>query len=310
MKPPPGFRSELYPLRHRVIYSCGLSMLGATINSCFFTILRHTNALATNVPKKVIVNPHNSGYDDETGPAVVKMSIIDRLKFSLKFNMTANCNDTAHTSGLSGSEVFRGDGITHIKLTWRPIFFSFPEKLDAADDDTTTTVAAILGLTKDAGAEDVVPLTTNKLPAIGASDLSQPISTVNLVEDFTTYNMSSNLTMEDHPWDEDLFQDAMMRFTNKGALKACVGKTRFVHLTKNNPYKTYWVDKPVPRAVRRVMPFSFMGIQINCPTTDQIDSDYHSIVLTGAVAHVGIKMIAKYHEWNADHFQDMAGTAP
>ncbi len=301
MIPPRGFKSELYPLRHRVIYSCGLSALTANMNSCFFTLVRHTSDVAT-AASAIEVNPHNTAYNTETGPAVQKMSIIDRLTLSLKFNLTELCE-----TGETASGVF-SDALAHVKLTWRPVFFSFGEKLDAADDDTGTTVAAILGLTKDATFEDVVPLTTNKLPTTGTSDLSQPTSSVNIIEDFGDYNMTTDLTFEDHPWDEDLFQDAMKRYTNKGALKACVGRSRTVHLTKLQPFKNYYLDKFVPRAIRRVVPYTFMGIQINMPTSTMVDADYHSVALTASKAHVGVKAICQYHEWNADHYQDMTGT--
>ncbi len=306
MIPPRGFKSELYPLRHKLLYSCGLSVQTATMNSCFFTILRHTNDVIAGTPGSIVVNPHNTNYVEDTGPAVAKMSIIDKVRISLKFNMTAQCNDKTETA----SGVFGQDGLYHLHATWRPIFFSFGEKLDAADDDTGTTVATILGLTKDATFEDVVPLTTTKLPTIGTSDKTQPVSAVNIVEAFGDYNMTSDVTMEEHPWDETLFQDALRRYTNKGALKACVGRTRHVHLTKSKPFKNYYLDKFVPRSVRRVMPYTFFGIQINQPSTDQFDADYHSVVLIGSKAHLGIKMIAQFHEWNADHYQEMSGTAP
>ncbi len=308
MIPPRGFKSEVYPLRHRVIYSFGLSAQATTQNSAFATLIRSTSDLATNVPNIVEVNPHNLDYQSETGAAVVKMSIIDKMNLSIRFNMTANCADKRWISGNSNTApVFSGDTINHIKLLWRPVFFSFPEKLDAADDDTGTTVAAILALTKDATNEDVVPLTTNKLPAIGVSDLSQPVSTVNMAEDFGDYNMTTNTTMEDHVWDETLFQDALRRYTNKGALKACVGKTRHVNLTRARPFKNYFLNKFVPRSVRRVMEYTFMGIQVHIPLESDIGQDYYAIALGGSAAHVGCKIIANYHEWNASHFQDMAG---
>ncbi len=312
MIPPRGFENEVYPLRHRIIYSVALSAANTSQNSCFFTLVRHTNDVIANTPKIIVVNPHNSNYVEDNGPAVQKMSIIDKLTMSLKFNMTEDCLPTAYTSGLSGapgSEVFTGESIQHLVLTWRPIFFSFPEKLDAADDKTGTTVAAILGLTKAATFEDVVPLTTNKLGTTGASDKSHPVSTVNIAEAIGDYNMTSNATMEDHPWDEDLFQSASRRYTNQGALKACVGRTRYVHLTTANPYKTFHIKKFVPRVIRRVMPYTFMGIQINLPLLSQIEQSYHAGTVS-AVAHVGIKLISNYHEWNADHFQDMSGAAP
>jgi len=306
MIPPGGFQSEVYPLRHRIEAAFGLSLKTATMNSAFITLLRHTSDVIANTPKIIVVNPHNTLYVKDAGPAVQKMSIIDKLSMTLKFNMTEHCNDRNETS----SAAWTGDGISHLKFTWRPVFFSFPEKLDAADDDTGTTVAAILGLTKDATFEDVVPLTTSKLPSPGISNKTTAMSTVNIVEVYTDYNMTTDTSPEDHPWDEDLFQEALMRYTNKGALKACVGRTRHVHLTRSQPYKSFYLDKFVPRAIRRVMPYSFMGIQIDLPIGSSIGQDYSASVLTASVAHLGVKCICNYHEWNSDHFQDMTGAAP
>jgi len=309
MIPPSGFKAEVYPLRHRLIYSMGLSLVTTTKNSCYLTILRHSSDVQD--PDLIVVNPHNAAYVTETGSVCQKMSIIDKLSMSLKFNMTSMCNDKAHTSGVSGAEVFTGDGIQSLKFLWRPVFFSFPEKLDAADDDTSTTVAAILGLTKDATFEDVVPLTTTKLSVTGTSDLGQPLGVVNtLSEDYTDYNMTTNATAENHPWDEDLFQEATRRYTNKGALKACVGRTRHVILSRDRPFKNFFIDKFVPRAVRRIMPYSHFGIQIYMASIATIDQQYAAEDVTPNVVHLGVKAVFNYHEWNADHFQDMSGTPP
>ncbi len=306
MRPPPGFASELYPLRHKLLYSFGLSCITASQNSAFITIIRNTSDVITNTPKSIVVNPHNTLYVSDAGPAVQKMSIIDKLSLSLRFNLTEHVADKRETS----AGTFTGDTIHHLRMLWRPVFFSFPEKLDAADDDTGTTVAAILGLTKDATFEDVVPLTTTKLPVQGVSDLSQPVSTVNIAEVFGDYNMTTDTTMEDHPWDETLFQDAIRRYTNKGALKACVGRTRHVNLTRERPFKNFFIDKFVPRSIRRIMPYSFMGIQINLPIISDIGQDYFADNPATSKAQVGVKCIINYHEWNADHYQDMTGAAP
>jgi len=315
MIPPRGFKAELYPLRHKLLYSAGLSATTPTQNSVFLTLIRHTNDVIAGTPGSIVVNPHHGSYVTDAGAAVAKMSIIDNLNLSLKFNMTEHCNEKALTGGTAGPNfddgVYTGDGINAVRLTWRPVFFSFPEKLDAADDSTTTTVAAILGLTKVAGQEDVVPLTTDKLPITGGSDLLQPLSTVNIVEvAVDDYNMTTGAVMEDHPWDETLFQEALRRYTNKGALAACVGRTRHLTLTRTRPYKNYYISKFVPRSIRRVMPYTFMGIQVNVEDIDSIGQIYHASNLTGNVAHVGLKAVCTYHEWNADHYQEMSGTPP
>ncbi len=309
LRPPRGFASELYPLRHRILNAFALSAVTSTQNSAFITLVRSSQDSAVVSPKLINVNPHNTFYQKETGPLVQKMSIIDKLTLSLKFSMTDNCYLSQHISGQSTSEVFSGgDKLPHIHLTWRPIFFSFREKLDASDDDTGTTVATILGLTADDTNQDVVPLTTNNLSTAGSSDLLQAMSSVNDVEISSDYNMTVDTIYEDHPWDEDLFQEAIMRFTNKGALKACVGRTRHVHLTHQKPFVNYYIRKFVPRAIRRVMDFTFMGIQINVPLSVEFGSDYHITTLQ-AGAHIGVKALCQYHEWNADHNQEMTGDA-
>ncbi len=306
MIPPRGFKSELYPLRHRLYHSAGLTPANALTNSVFFTQIRHTNDVIAGTPGSIIVNPHNTGYMEDAGPAVCKMSIIDKLSMTLRFNMTEHCLPRHEIA----AGTFSGDAALALKVLWRPIFFSFPEKLAAADDDTSTTVETILALTSDATFEDVVPLTTTKLPVAGSSDKNIPISSVNIAEVFGDYNMTTNITAEEHVWDEDLFQAAIRRYTNKGALKSMVGRTRHMTLTHQHPTKTYHLDKFVPKSVRRIMPYTFMGIQIHVPLNSDEGTYYQAADWTTTVAHIGVTMLTHYHEWNADHYQEMSGTAP
>jgi len=317
MIPPSGFTAQLFPLRHRVVYSFGLSMVTGTMNTALCTLVRHTNDIivtGAKVPKMIVVNPKNPNYVEDAGAAVCNMSILDKLSLSIKFNMTHNCLPASLTSGTAGPNfddgVYTGDGVSAVHLLWRPIFFSFGEKLDAADDDTGTTVKAILGLTKDDSFEDVVPLTTNKLPTAGASDFSQPVSTINIAEVFGDYDMTTDTTMEDHVWDEDLLQSALRRYSIKGALKSMIGRTRHLTLTTSRPYKNYYLDKFVPKSIRRVQPFTFMAIQVHVPLVSDLGQSYHATGLTAAKAHIGCQMIANYHEWNSGHFQDPEGVPP
>jgi len=307
--PPAGFVSEVFPLRHRVIYSYGLPIGTGTTNSACATLVRHTNDIiitGAGVPKMIVVNPRNTAFVEDNGPAVCNMSIIDKLSLSLRFNMTEQCEPTHETA----AGVFSGDGISAIKCMWRPIFFSFGEKLDAADDDTGTTVAAILNLTKDVTFEDIVPITVTKLPVTGPSDKSQPVSTVNIAEVFGDYNMTTNTTMEGFDWDEDLFQTASRRYTNKGALKACVGRTRHFTLTNARPYMNFFIKKFVPRAIRRVQPYTFMAILTHIATDVAVEQAYMATDASATIPHVGVKIICNYHEWNQGHYQDPEGLPP
>ncbi len=289
--PPAGFKATLYPLQHRVIYSAGLSAVTATKNSTMFILVRHYKTTVN--PSAVFVNPHHASFDNETGSVCNNMSIIDRLKIILKFNITANAINVDSMNGLH--------------VLWRPIFFSFPEKLDAADDETTTTVASLLSLTKDATQEDITPAFGTKLPVVGSSDLSHPISTVNIApETKEILNLTTDLTMEAIPYNEDTLQKAFKNYTNKGALKACVGKTRHMFLSDNHELQTYFINKFVPRPIRRIVPYTFFAIQIHLPIISDVDQVYHHAAGTADVAHVGVKMVCTYDEWHPDHFQDMA----
>ncbi len=299
MRPPKGFESEKFPLRHRLIYSYGLNVKSDTNNTAFMPIVmasKDTDVL----PDTIQVNPHNSAFEEDAGPLCAQMSIIDRMTISLKFTMTAACNQAMETS----SAAWSGDGIKSLKLLWRPIFGVFPEKWDAADDDTTTTVAAILAMTKDATNEDIVPVTTNNLPGTSPGEKTQPMSTVNAVQIFSDFNLTTDTIMEDHVFDEDLLQAALRRYTNKGALRSCIGRTRHFTLSQNRPYANFYIDKFVPRAIRRIQPYGFFGIQVHMPIETDIDQHFNYVTASSGVSHVGVKMIANYHEWNFEFDQD------
>ncbi len=302
MIPPSGFEQEKFPLRHRLTHSFGLSLALDSLNTALLPIVmgsKDTDVL----PDTIQVNPHNSAFEEDAGPLCAQMSIIDRMRISIKFSMTHHCSPAHHSSGTSTSEVFTGDDIPVFNFLWRPIFNVFPEKLDAADDDTTTTVAAILGLTKDATNEDVVPLTTNNLPTTGPSETPLPVSTVNAVQVFGDYNYTTDLIMEDHVFDEDLLQTALRRYTNKGALRSCIGRTRHVTLTRAQPYKNFYIDKFLPSQIRRIMPYGFFAIQIHMPI-HTAQSQQYITAAPSTKAHLGVKMITNYHEWNIEHDQD------
>ncbi len=313
MRPPKGFENEKYPLRHRVIFSTGLGLKSDTQNTVFMPLVMSSTDMGTNPqPDTVIVNPHNTAFVEDTGPLVRQMSIIDRLTISLKFSMTHYCGPAHLASGTAGPNfddgVYVGDDVPAFKFLWRPIFNVYPEKMDAADDDTGTTVAGILAMTKDATFEDIVAVTTNKLPTLGPAELPHPLSSVNDIQVFGDFNMTTNTAMEDHVFDESLLQTALRRYTNKGALRSCLGRTRHVTLTRAKPYMNFYIDKFVPNAIRRVQPYGLLGIQVHLPIDSQIGQLFMTKSTGTGIPHLGIKLIANYHEWNFEHDQSQLAT--
>ncbi len=303
MRPPKGFGTEKFPLRHRLEHAFGLNMGNDTLNTAFLPLVRSSSDAPID-PTTIFVNPHNSSFDKETGPYCQQMSIIDRMTISIKFSMTKYCNITHE----SAAGVFQGDDVPVMKFLWRPIFNVYPEKMDAVDDFTTTDVKAILAMTKDPTFEDIVPITTTKLVIDSASiDRDLPLSTVNHAEVIGDYNYSASATMEDHVFDENLLQTALREYTNKGALRSCLGRTRHVTLTRNRPFHNVYIDKFVPRAIRRIQPYAMMGIQVHLPLDTEMSQPFLSDLVGIADNHLGVKMITNYHEWNSD-FNDDRGT--
>ncbi len=290
MKTPPGFAQQKQPLFHKFYYAAGLSTVTATKNTASFLIIK--NYKGANAPSVVDVNPKHASFDKETGAICNPMSIIDRLQIKLNFSFIENTTPPG----------------APVKVWWQPIFFSFPEKLDAADDLSSTTVATILQLVKDATQEDVTPLFNNvKHSIVGGSDRTHPVTTTNLTETFGILNMDTDLTSEGVTWDDDLLQNALKYYTNKGALRACIGRRRFMTLSDNHINQSYFIDKPVPRAVRRIMPYSYMAIIVHVPVIADDDQYYYGFSPTADIAYVGVTCKVRYHEWHNEHNQDLTG---
>lgn len=289
--PPRGFKSQQFPLRHRLVYSFGLSALTETMNTTMITLVK--NYKGANVPTTIDVNPHHASFDKETGAICNPMSIIDKLNIGIRFNIPSE----------PGTDVIKG-----LSFEWTPIFFSFAEKLDAVDDFTTSTVKSILSLTSDATQEDITPTFNNtKLPVGGNSDLVHPMSTTNFTEVFGTMNMDTDTTMEAITFDNTTLKNARAYYTNKGAINSILGRTRHEHLSENRRNSRTFIKKFVPRPIRRIMPYTYFGILIHLPIDSDPEQDYMFSALTASTTHLGCKLIANYHEWHSDHNQDMTG---
>ncbi len=119
--------------------------------------------------------------------------------------------------------------------------------------------------------------------------------------------MTTNLEYEDHVWDEDLLHSALRRYTNKGALRSCLGRTRHVTLSRNKPFHNVYIDKFVPRAIRRIQPYGFFGIQVHLPRDDDHDQLPIASNPTSGINHLGVSMTTLYHEWHEDFRQEAVG---
>ncbi len=294
--PPRGLKAVEHPLKHRFSYSFGLSCATGTMNSAWATIVRSSHDPAIVNPNTIKVNPHVTDQDEETGPLCQTMSILDNLKIIVIANKSVVQNTN-----------------TPIKCQFTPFFCSFGEKYDAADDDTGTTVASVMQLTKDATNKDIVPLTATKLSTDGGSDLAHPMSTVNDAEAFGDYNMTTDTTMEATAFDREAFLKLVTIGTNKGALKACLGKTRSFTLDRlagvGRTNKSYYFKKFLPRPIRRITEFTYFGLLFHIPLPADLASLPSDNSLTGSKSDVLFRVIVRYDEWNAEHDNSMVASA-
>ncbi len=290
--PPRGLKSQEHPLKHRFDYSFGLSSATDTMNSAWVTLVRGSNEATQANAKTILVNPKNASHDLETGPLCTPMSIVQNIKVIISFNKSAvnNVNDAC-------------------KLSVTPFFASFGEKYEVADDDTGVTVKAVMQLTKDDSNEDIVPLTTNNLDQTGNSNKDHPVSTVNFTEVFGTYNMTTDMIMEDTPFDMEAFHLILQNGSNniKGALKACLGRTRrfTFHSKTSSVTQNLFIKKFVPRAIRRILPFTYFGLLFHMPIESDIDSYYYDTNQVASKSQVGIRCLVRFDEWHEEHDNTM-----
>ncbi len=294
--PPRGLKAEEHPLHHKFRYAFGLNPTIAAARCAYMPLVKNYKTVIA--PSTTFVNPMSDQIDLETGAVCSPMSIIQNLTLHLQI------------SSLAETLV---DEMIATKFSWMPVFGSFPEKWDAADTGAAGgTVAAMLQLTKDATEEDMTPITETKLKVLGTSDVLHPVSTVNLAETITHLNMTSTLAMENVAFDPAAFYNLMHYGTNKGALKSVVGKIRhgvvsYKSAGRDISTKSYYIRKFVPRAVRRIVPYSFFGILFWVPRETEHGQIYTEDAAFGTTKnHIGIKALINYDEWNSEHDNTMA----
>jgi len=285
--PPAGLKAVEHPLYHRFDYAFGLSGVTATKNSVWIPLVK--NYKTTTAPSSVFVNPHSDQLDLETGAICAPMSIIQNLRLHI-----------------SASKSMANNSNTPIKFSWTPFFCSFDKLIDAQDDDAGATVASIMHLTKDATEEDVTPLVGNTKLPITVSSKSHAVSTVNLTEAIGHLNYDTDLTMESCAFDMEAMRQLLKFGTNSKALRACLGRTRYYSMDNNRRMKHWFIKKFVPRAVRRIVPYSWFGLLFHMPLEIDKDGFYQDVTLTPNVSHIGIKVSVDYEEWNSEHNNTMA----
>ncbi len=276
--PPKGYQSTDYPLPHRYGFSLSLSGENEAKNSTIFPLFRMSEACIN--PEAIEVNPTNANFSEELGASIFRGSIVPKIMFHFDAWMTKGAIET--------------DKLRHIKLKWMPIYTSFLNSLDAADEKTGTDIESIMELQHETTNKDVYPLYTGtKLDGV---TYNVPLNTLGYTEVFGDYGLSTNAILESVAFSDSDFYNTMQYKTNAGMLKKVVGPMRTVNLTRDRPYKYFSNNFTAPQ-VKRGNPYTFCGILFHVPQGEQQGQNFASADTT-AINHINVSGGVRFDEWN------------
>lgn len=284
LRPPKGYRDEEHPLRHDFNYYGSLSAdntLAAQGGTICTLIRGGTDIDAT--PNTIETNPYHSSFEVEGGPFCAMHSIIPRMTIALSLSLTKGAWST--------------DKVMAINVYWMAIYGAFGEDWDAVDQKSTDTASAILEMTKDATNEDMVPL-------VNGTDLSnagtQPLSTGTMDEVAADYNLTTDDKLEGVTFDLDKYFDCMSYYTNQGIVRKLSGKMHKVTITNQRPFRSIFMNKFLPPGVKRINPYTYLGILIHVPVAGTRGQLIDANTST-AVQHVNFNLTCRYNEWNTEY---------
>lgn len=278
--PPRGYRSSEFPLPHDFSYDMKLTAEDEVQNTAMLTLIRATD-LATNIDT-VVVNPKHASFAEETGTSIAMDSIIPKIKFSLRINLTKAAIET--------------DKMRSAHLVWYPVYNAFKDMMDAIDLESGLTYGALAGVEDSGGSHDAQYIASGT--NFTAADV-MPMNTVLFTEVFGDHGLSVNTALESFALDQNNLFDAMKYGTIRGLLRKGIGKMHHVTVGIDKPYH-YFSNNFTNPTVKRGNPFTFCGVVVHLfmgSTPDQ----YFNTDDTTDIGHVNVGARVNYDEWNP-HF--------
>lgn len=271
------FRKEKqYPKMHSMHYGCGISLNGAGDgrNSIGFPIAHSDDGMGA--PSSISTHPENSAF------AVVghsnchvdsEVPFVDAM-LSLKLSKTAIVTD----------------GIQAVKVGYMVIAAAFKEPYEAADELTSTTTAAVLGLQKEATDRQAGFLyngTDVRVLASGLEDTddAQPFLTLDNDLEGVTFNL-------------DTYYNALQYYSTSELIKKMQFGMKWITLTKNKPYVN--IPIRIKRAAKFMNPYAFCGVLLHVPETDGLHQGLPDTDVSAGGTHLYAVFQSRFPEWNKD----------
>ncbi len=278
--PPKGYNALAHPLPHNFEYSTTLHAENTLKDATMFTLLRASQAV--NAAESIEVNPTNASFGEETGALIQMNSIVPKISFNMKINLTKGAVET--------------DKLRFIQFKWMPIYTAFLDSLEAYDIKTNQQIEDILELAHDPTNQDVWPL-------FSGTDLTgvQPMSTKNATEVFGDIGLSTDTNLESVAFDEADFWDTLSYKSNAAKLRQHIGKIHNVTITRDRPY-SYYSNNVTEGIVKRGNMFTFCGILLWVPQAGALGQVFQAGDTTD-INHIYITASVRYDEWNPDFDQ-------
>lgn len=276
--PPKGYKNSDKPLPHNWRTSFGLGMESATKDSTIVTLFRTSETAIT--PEAIQVHNEHPSFAQDIGTLIHPGSIVPQYEL----NITAKI----------GKAAIATDDLRNLQFWWRPIYTSFLDSLEASDVKTGTDVETIIGMQHDATNKDAYPLYEGtKLP----DAISHPLSTIPETEVFGDVGLAVSAVMENVTFTEELFDDAMHFYSNRGMLKkVCPGGWRKVFISQDNMYRYHTMNFTYP-TVKRGNQYTFCGILFHLPQAGAGRQATLAADVTD-IKHVDIAVNGRFDEWN------------
>jgi len=293
--PPRGYFDQEYPLPHVFQYKFSLQLQDVAQDATICPLFRNSTENTTQIDL-IEVNPQNTLFAESNGPTCHKGSIIPRTTVSIKAFLSEASALTFDPLGINKPVMFN----------WAPIYTSFANSLDAADDRTGLAVSDIMELAKGFF-EEVNPLYVADLDnAVGHSS-AFPLTTEpsNFVDEtFDDWGLGVDTVMEHVAWSKNVYFNHVRFGTNSAMLRKVCPKIHTGVVTAGRPFSHYSNNFTMP-SVKRINPFTFCGILFSVPAAGDTEQPILDSEVTD-IEHLFFTVRVLFDEWNPNFDQSLA----
>ncbi len=246
---------------------------GVVNRATIIPILHYDEGLGS--PSTYEANPENASFAEYGGSSCFVGSRVDLILSEFRFELTKAALET--------------DKLHIVRCAFMPIFTSFKEDLIVIDELSSNEIQDVLELQSEATDRQAFPLYN------GVKMVEKHTNSALMHADEP--GLTSTQVLEGVAFSTGVFYDALHYMTIAGKLKAVQGGLKWFNLTKDKPYRTFFIK--LRGKVKRMNPYTQMSVLVVVPQVDNLDQ-YPIAADTTNVSHVSVTAYNRYNEWHQD----------